>query len=144
METVVSLYQLSNTLITIYGYWKLANVSYTNYTRAKMLFNLTVSIFDKVQGLVEKLKSEDPDSEHLDKLPLDQLHEIKNEIEKQKNLPRIYYSKKPFKSHWEILHKDEIQSEIENENTCTTSYYLPNLITFYSWTDEKGNTITEL
>ena len=141
METAVSLYQLSTTLITVYGYWKVANVSYTNYSRAKTLFDITVGVFDKVHNLITKLG---PDSEHLANLPLDQIEDIKNELEKHKNLPRIYYSKKPFKTHWEIVHKDEIKSEMDTETTPTTSYFLPNLVSFYSWEDEKGNTISEL
>jgi hypothetical protein len=139
MEAVFSIYQLTNTLIAVYGYWKIANISYDSYSRAKILFDLTVSVFDKVQKLIDG-----PNSKHLSKLQLDQIEDIKNDIEKHKNLPRVYYSKEPFKTHWEIIHKNEIKKEIENEKVSISSYYLPNVISFYSWSDENGDTITEL
>lgn len=137
METVISIYQLTNTLITLYGYWKTAGMCYDNYQRTKLLFETIVGILNKLQHMIDNSKEDLI-------LPIDKIEEIKNDIENSKYLPRIFYSKKPFKTHWEILHKHEIKKQIDDDKQEVTHYLLPNIVNFYSYTDENGNTISEL
>jgi hypothetical protein len=119
METIFSVYQITTTVIAIYGYYKLADTGYHHYNKAKMFIN-------GFSYLVTKIKGE---------------HQTGTEIETPN---RIFFSKPPFEEHWEILYEDEIKYEIEYEN----KFYFPNVVNFISYTykNESGEEvlITEL
>ena len=130
METIVTVYQATTTLMTVYGYWKIAHTGYYNYHRAKLLFEVTVSALSKVNNLLSILmKDRTPEEIKNLNLPIEEIENIKNELDDYKEFKsNIFYSKKPFKTHWEILHLKDIQEEINNEPNS----YIPKIFTFYN------------
>jgi hypothetical protein len=147
MESILTIYNITTSLLTFYGYWKVANAAYDQYAKAKFFYDVTTEILIKLQCLIETVRS-GKDAQALEKISecIQNMEYIEKELKDESGVPRFYCSDN---LKWEILYEKEIVLEIESDNLSSvplqsvTNYYYPNLVTFYSYIDENGREVTE-
>lgn len=140
MESILAIYNVSTSLVTVYGYWKIANAAYDQYSKAKFLYDLTVEILVKMKQMIDNIKNENS-KEFMEKLSdcISNMEYIERELKDNEGITRYYCSND---LTWEILYEKEISLEM-NKVSDITNYYFPNIVSFYSYTDENGREITE-
>lgn len=147
MESILAIYNITTSLLTFYGYWKVANAAYDQYAKAKFFYDVTTEILIKLQSLIETVRS-GKDVQALEKISecIQNMEYIEKELKDEAGVARFYCSDN---LKWEILYENEIMLEIEtdkqsvNHEKSVTNYYYPNLVTFYSYIDENGREVTE-
>lgn len=118
MDSIIYVYQLTTTLITVYGYWKIASTGYDNYKKVKTLADIMKRLINKLQHILDKIPN-DKEKQMRENL----IQKIADEISK---LPQEFCSEE-LKLKWCILYKKDIENQLKLKEPSSTISYFPDL-----------------
>ena len=151
MESVYTIYQLTTTLMTMYGYWKIAHTGYYYYHNITFLYNVSVYILNKIHKIFNENKENISPEMEISLKKIKSIAEDMN-IESIKSDDNLSKNKEFYSiidnTYWEIICIDDINEsdspKLNEEKPLITQKisYLPDILSFVYYLDEDDKIVS--